>query len=188
MTTSTTTISDFGPLNNIVTPEFDKKIQMMDADDELLPVAEYIKTKTDHNSYIDPLRIKFLYTRKAKKEGGRYILGGLTLRDEMERMVNKDYDYIVSVYYPVWKDLDIENRIIQLDKIICGIDVSNEEKPGKNQKDSREHVRNLKHYGIKKVIDSTEMVHLAIATAVEKQKEEDKKIKITTKKTVCISA
>ena len=174
---TSTTILDFGPLNKLTTPVLDKNTNSMDADDELRKIAEYIRDRTTHNSLIKPERIKFIYVKKPKKEAGRFIIGELIMRGDYEKMINDDFDYIVPVYYPVWKDLDIENKIIQLDKVLCGIDMGGDgedEKLGKNQKDTREYSVNMNHFGIEKVIHSSETVHLAMVSAVEKQKELDK--------------
>jgi hypothetical protein len=74
-----------------------------DADEELKEIASYIKDTTNHNSEIEPSRIKFLYdTKKPSKEGGRFVLTSLTKRSDIDKMVNDEYDYILTVFYDVW--------------------------------------------------------------------------------------
>jgi hypothetical protein len=149
----------------------------MDADDELSPIAKHIKDTTVHNADIETNRIKFLYcTKNPKKEGGRFILASLIKRSEIEKMVNDDYDYIVTVFYDVWKDLDEKNKIIQLDKALCGIDMGTLEKPSLSKKtpDTREYNDNLRFYGAEKVLDSSEMIDLACQRVLEERKEKKK--------------
>jgi len=155
----------------------------MDADDELLPIAQQIKNTTVHNADIVTNRIKFLYsTLNPKREGGRYVLSSLTKRSDVDKMVNDDYDYIITVYYDVWKDLDETNKIIQLDKALCGIDMGTLEKPTlkKTTPDTREYNDNLRCYGAETVLDSSEMVDLACQRISEEKKErkrEEREIK-----------
>jgi len=146
----------------------------MDADEELSPIARHIKNNTVHNADIETNRIKFLYsTMNPKKEGGRYVLSSLTKRSDIDKMVNDDYDYIITVYYDVWKDLDEANKIIQLDKALCGIDMGTLDKPAlkKATPDTREYNDNLRHYGAETVLDSSEMVDLACQRISEEKKE-----------------
>jgi hypothetical protein len=146
----------------------------MDADDELSPIAKHIKSTTVHNADIETSRIKFLYsTLSPKREGGRYVLSSLTKRSDIDKMVNDEYDYIITVYYDVWKDLDRSNKIIQLDKALCGIDMGTLEKPTlkKSTPDTREYNDNLRHYGAEIVLDSSEMVDLACQRISEEKKE-----------------
>ena len=146
----------------------------MDADDELSPIAKHIKSTTVHNADIETSRIKFLYsTLNPKREGGRYVLSSLTKRSDIDKMVNDEYDYIITVYYDVWKDLDRSNKIIQLDKALCGIDMGTLEKPTlkKSTPDTREYNDNLRHYGAETVLDSSEMVDLACQRISEEKKE-----------------
>ncbi len=159
----------------------------MDADEELSKIAKHIKTSTVHNDSIETNRIKFLYsTMNPKKEGGRYVLSALTKRSDIDKMVNDDYDYIITVFYDVWKDLDVDNKIIQLDKVLCGIDMGTIDKPALKKKpsDTREYNDNLRHYGPEKVLNSSEMVDLACQRIFEEKKEkkreerEMKKMKI----------
>tara|TARA_B100000963_G_scaffold114749_1_gene99946 strand:- start:941 stop:1516 length:576 start_codon:yes stop_codon:yes gene_type:complete len=159
----------------------------MDADEELSKIAKHIKTSTVHNDSIETNRIKFLYsTMNPKKEGGRYVLSALTKRSDIDKMVNDDYDYIITVFYDVWKDLDVDNKIIQLDKVLCGIDMGTIDKPALKKKpsDTREYNDNLRYYGPEKVLNSSEMVDLACQRIFEEKKEkkreerEMKKMKI----------
>lgn len=146
----------------------------MDADEELSPIARHIKNNTVHNADIETNRIKFLYsTMNPKKEGGRYVLSSLTKRSDIDKMVNDDYDYIITVYYDVWKDLDEANKIIQLDKALCGIDMGTLDKPAlkKTTPDTREYNDNLRYYGAETVLDSSEMVDLACQRIFEEKKE-----------------
>lgn len=149
----------------------------MDADDELRIIANHIRNATIHNSDIEPNRIKFLYcTKNPKKEGGRFVLGTLIKRTDMDKMVNDDYDYIITVYYDVWKDLDNANKILQLDKTLCGIDMGTLDKPqvGKKSTDTREFNDNLRHYGAETVLNSSEMIDLACQRIAEEKKEAKK--------------
>lgn len=152
----------------------------MDADDELKGIAEHIKKSTHHNSDIETERIKFLYcTLNPKKEGGRFVLTSLTKRSDIDKMVNDDYDYIITLFYDVWKDLDDKNKILQLDRALCGIDMGTLEKPSLKKKspDTREFNDNLRHYGAEKVLDSSEMVDLACQRIIDERKERKKEEK-----------
>ena len=188
MTTSTTTFANsaFAELDYLKTPEFPIENfgnwEFQDADDELRVIAEFIKEKTSHNSEIDPERIKFLYTTKAKKDAGRYIAGYLIARSNMDKMVNDDYDYFLVVFHPAWKSLDSKQKTIQLDKILCGIEIASGKDPSevvfkKKQTDSREYTENMRHFGAEEVLKSSEIVDMACAQAIEKAKEDAKKIK-----------
>jgi len=174
-------------LKEVVTPEiqvtvvekehlFNGVSRLMDADEELAAIATYVRDNTGHNSDIEPERIKYLYGVKPLKDGGRYVSGVLKLRAEQEKMINDDYDYILAVYYKIWKSLDIENKIIQLDKILCGVD-GTEDSAKKNQVDSKEYLDNMKHFGPEKVLNSSEAVDLGVTGIVEKEKEEKKNAK-----------
>jgi hypothetical protein len=157
----------------------------MDADDELKPIARHIKMNTVHNDNIEPSRIKFLYsTKNPKKEGGRYVLGTLIKRAEVEKMVNDDYDYIVSVFYDVWRDLDESNKVMQLDKVLCGIDMGTLDRPmlSKKTPDTREYNNNLRCYGAENVLDSSEMVDLACHRVIEERKQRKKEERLANKK------
>lgn len=176
---------NFMMLENVVTPEavveirakdvvFTGSGKYLDADDELRQIADYIKMNTKHNSDIKPERIKYLYTTNAKKDGGRYVLGSLSLRSDVEKIINDDYDYILSVHYKSWKELDMKNKVIQLDKILCGINIDEDDNVKKQAVDSKEFINNLRHYGPKVVLDSSEIVDIAVSRIVEEEKEERK--------------
>ena len=160
--------------DNLNLPEYGDFEGFEDADDDLRPVAEFLKKKSIHNEYIEPRRIKFFFTNKPKKDGGRYSPGTLMVRSEIERRVDDRYDFIAIIYYPVFKMLDNEDKIIQLDKVLCGIDLGTMEKPAikKQQPDSKEFIGNLNFFGRDKVHDSSETVHLAIESIVQSEKEE----------------
>ncbi len=173
--------SAFAELDKIKTPQIDGEWNYQDADDELRQIATFIASKTSHESEIEPSRIRFFYTNKVKKDGGRFIIGTLSVRDELERVNNDEFDYFLCVYYPVWKDLDSKNKVIQLDKILCGVDLA----PGKDQAevvvkkkgtDVREYKENMDHFGELEVMKSSEIVDLAVVRIMEKAAE-DKKIK-----------
>lgn len=176
---------NFSALQNITTPEILVEIQkkgsifaggdeFLEAEDELLPIANWIKSNTSHNSEINPSRIKFLYTTEVKKDGGRYVLGTLSLRPKTEKKVNDDFDYILLVHYKTWKELDIENKVIQLDKILCGVDVDFDNKTKKQSVDCKEYMHNLKHYGEIKVLNSSEIVDMATERILDEEKVERK--------------
>ena len=179
---------NFLALNGVVTPEIGIEVRKkdtvfadgskyIDADDELRPIADWIKSNADHNADIKPDRIKYLYSTNVKKDGGRYVLGTLSLRSEVEKMVNDDYDYILSVHYKAWKELDIENKVIQLDKVLCGVNIDLENKTKKLSVDSKEYISNLRHYGPEKVLNSSETVDMTIERIVDEEKEERKEVK-----------
>jgi hypothetical protein len=176
---------NYSALQNVVTPEIAIEIRekdtvfaggakFMDADDELLQITNWIRLNANHNSEIKPERIKYLYTTTIKKDGGRYALGTLSLRSEVEKMVNDDFDYILSVHYKSWKELDIENKVIQLDKILCGVDIDIDNKTKKMSVDSKEYISNLRHYGPEKVLNSSEIVDMSIDRIIGQEKEERK--------------
>jgi hypothetical protein len=152
-------------------------MQYFDADDELVPMAKKISSQTPHNMEIKVERIKFLYTQKVKKEGGVYVIGQLSLRSEVERAVHDDYDYVITLYHPVWKNLDIKSKFMQLDKILCGIKIDVNKKTGeemvkKTAYDCREYMANLNYWGADKVLKNTEIVHLAIQQYLETKGED----------------
>lgn len=171
----------FAELDKFKTPNFNGAApwNYHDADDELTPIAKFIATKFNTDSEIDPSRIKFFYTTKVKKDGGKFIIGTLSAIDELQRMINDQYDYILCIYYPVWKDLDSKNKAIQLDKILCGVDLA----PGKDAAevvvkkkptDSREYTENMKHFGEIEVLKSSEIVNLAVERILEEEAEQKK--------------
>ena len=148
--------------------------KFMDADDELLQIAKYIKTNTPHHSTVNPERIKYLYTTFAKKDGGKFIPGSLILRSEMEKVVNNDYDYIILVHYKGWKELSIEHKVIQLDKILCGISVSDDNVTKKVAADSKEYSCSMRHFGSDVVHKSAEIADMAIDRILSEEKEQKK--------------
>ena len=65
--------------------------------------------------------------------------------------------------------------MIQLDKLLCGISIGDEDRPAKKvSADTREFTNNINHFGAEKVINSSEAVHLATQSYMEKKKEMDK--------------
>lgn len=152
----------------------------MDADDEMLAIAQYIVKHNQHNEYVLPERIKFLYSPKPKKDGGRYSLFDLIKRSEIEKMVNDDFDFILTIFYDVWAKLEPEQKIIQLDKALCGIDMGDGEEVEKLKKkapDSKEYVSNMYFYGAEKVMRISEVIDLSCASAMEERKEKEKNAK-----------
>lgn len=148
----------------------------MDADDEMLMIARQIVKENQHNEYVLPERIKYLYSPKPKKDGGRYSLFDLIKRSEIEKMVNDDFDFILTIFYDVWAKLDPEQKVIQLDKALCGIDMGEgeTEKVKKKAPDSKEYVSNMLFYGAEKVMQISEIVDLSCATAMDERKEKEK--------------
>jgi len=184
---------NFSALENVQTPEIVVEVRekdvvfaggskYLDADDELLEIANWIKMNAPHNSDIKPERIKYLYTTLVKKDGGRFVLGTLSLRSEVEKMVNDDYDYILFVHYKTWKELDIQHKVIQLDKILCGVDIDIDNKTKKMSVDSKEYTSNLRHYGPETVLNSSEIVDMAVERITEEEKTERKAVKETNKR------
>lgn len=159
---------------DIQNPEFG----FVDADEELQAIANFIKNKIPYQSEIEIERIKFLYCDKPKKDAGKYVAGYLIPRSEMERAVNDNYDYIVCLYYHAWKGLDAKQKVIQLDKILCGIHIEfgmDERKVVKKQQaDLKEFEKCVRHFGADEVMKSSEIIDLAVASAREKQKEDIK--------------
>lgn len=172
--------TDF-PLVNIdpVTPDMLESIDYMDADDELGPMAERIRDNTPHNDALKVDRIKFLYSNKAKKEGGKYSIGELIVRNEKERAVYDAYDYVLIVYYPTWKELDKTNKFIQLDRLLCGVEIETNkagvEMVKKSPFNCREYMNNMHFWGPDAVLKSSEIVHLAAERYIENAKEKSKK-------------
>jgi hypothetical protein len=148
----------------------------IDGDEELKDIANYIVQKVpSKQERIDVERIKFLYTSKPKKEGGRYVAGYLISRSDIERIVDDRYDYIVCVYYHAWKNFDVKTKVIQLDKIMCGInieiDIEQNRIIKRNQADIREFQESINYFGAKEVITSSEIVDLAVDSAIEEVKQ-----------------
>ena len=161
------------------TPTFVEIGEFEDADEELLPIAKYIMQTTVHNADIIPDRIKFLYTNKPKKDGGRFIITSLSLRSPIEKMISDDYDFIITVFYEVWKDLQGEQKVILLDKALCGIDMGSMDSPKikKKSPDSKEYIDNMNHFTPRKVMEVSEMVHLTCQRIMEEKAEEKQKNK-----------
>lgn len=145
-----------------------------DADEEMLQIAKYIKKYNEHNSYVEPEKIKFLYSAKPKKDGARYVLFELTKRSDMEKMIDINYDFILTVFYDVWKEITPEEKIIQLDKALCGIEIVDETKSKKKAPDSKEYVANMHMYGPDKVMELSEKIDISCISAIEIRKEKKK--------------
>lgn len=162
--------SAFAELEKLNTPNLDSlqpDWEYFDADDELEEFTTYLAKHTGHHDDLEPSRIKYYYTTKIQKDGGRFVIGSLAARSTVERMLNDKYDYMLFIYYPVWKNLDSKNKAIQLDKLLCGVDV----KPAKDMAeiiakkkptDSREYLDNMAHFGNDDVIKSSEIVSMAV--------------------------
>lgn len=149
----------------------------MDADDEMLEIADYIRKHNQHNEYIEPSRIKFLYAPKPKKDGSRYILFDLHKRSDMDKMINNQFDFILTIFYDVWAILSGEQKIIQLDKALCGVDMNVNEEEAKSKKkapDSKEYVANMLMYGPKTVMEISTLVDMKCISAIEQRKEDAK--------------
>ena len=159
-----------------LTPKIQDFTGFVDADDELQEIASYVKKTTTHNEYVEPSKIKFLYSSKPKKEGGRYVISDLIKRSDMEKMIDDTYDFILTVFYDVWKDLDGEQKVILLDKAMCGIEmgISEEQKIGKKSPDSREYISNMMFYGPDTVLKISEIVDLTCHRVIEEKKERAK--------------
>lgn len=165
------------------TPTFAEMREFEDADDEMKDIASYIKKTASHNSDIEPARVKFLYTNKPKKDGGRYTLFDLIKRSNMEKMIADEYDFIMTIFYDVWKDITPEQKIISLDKALCAIDMGDMEnqKIGKKAPDSKEFTSNMKCYGSEKVMETSEIIDMACQRIIDTKKEEQKEIKARNK-------
>lgn len=145
----------------------------LDADEEMQMIAEYIKKHNQHNEYIEPARIKFLYAPKPKKDGGKFVLTEVFKRSEMEKCCNDQYDFIVTAFYDVWIKMGSEEKVILLDKALCGIEVV-EDKTKKKAPDSKEYLANLYFYGADKVMKISELVDMSCSSALEQRKENAK--------------
>lgn len=172
--------SKLAELNNVVTPEIYSLEQgstlYEDADDELRLIANFIKKTTMHNEQIEPERIKFVYSAKPKKDGGRFAIGALTTRSPLEKIVNDSFDFVVLVYYKMWKELDIKHKVIQLDKVLSGVDMGTLLYPKlkKRQTDSREYIDCMTFYGPEEVMNSSNIVHTRTESILEEEKEDKK--------------
>lgn len=157
----------------------DLEFGYLPADAELREIANYICGKiASKKDRVDVKRIKFLYTSKPKKEAGRNVAGYLISRSDIERIVDDRYDYVICVYYHAWKDFDAKTKVIQLDKIMCGIevevDMDQKRNVKKNQANIREFQENINYFGANEVITSSEIVDLAVASAMDTVKHEKK--------------
>lgn len=97
------------------------------------------------------------------------------VRSEKERAIYDAYDYVVIVYYPIWKELDNKNKFIQLDKLLCGVEIETKKSGAEVLKkaayDCREYTDNMHFWGADNVLKSSEAVHLAVTRYIESQKE-----------------
>ncbi len=168
--------SNLHEIEHLITPDIAVgEWSYIDTDDELQLMAEFIKKYSMHHESIDVNRIKFIYTKKHKKISGRFIIGDIILRSEMEKIVNDDYDYIICVDYAAWKELDSKNKVMQLDKLLCGIDAGDSLK--KKAADSREYIDNLQFFGADNALNSSYIVDLCISRIVDKEKDDKKQSK-----------
>ena len=166
-----------------LTPGINDLNSFMDADEEMSVIADYIKKHNQHNEYIEVKRIKFLYSPKPKKDGSRYNIFDLFKRTEMDKMINDQYDFILTVFYDVWSQITPEQKIITLDKALCGIDLSSsndlaEAKPKKKSPDSKEYTANMHMYGAEKVLNISETIDIKCQSAIEDRKEKEKNKKV----------
>lgn len=175
-------------LNSIknLTPVIQDLETYYDADEEMKFIADYIVKHNQHNEYVKTDRIKFLYSPRPKKEGSRYTLFELIKRSEIEKMINEEFDFILTVFYDVWSKLEPSQKVIQLDKALCGIDMGNgeTEKVKKKSPDSKEYVSNMLFYGADTVMRISEIVDMSCETAMEERKEKEKALKKANKKVV----
>lgn len=162
------------------TPHIDetelKNKKYIDADDELFSISEYLVDNYSHNDEVDVRRIKFFYSDKPFKDGDRFEIGKVVKRSDIEKMVNENFDFIVLVYYKAWKELDEKNKLIQMDRILSSIEPETVEntKPSIKKEDVKEHKKTLNAFGAKEVIESSEMVDLAIYRIKQEEKEKKK--------------
>jgi len=180
-TESTQSFSDmvFSKLDNTaITPDIPYEVPYMDADDEMHAISAFIKRRCAHNQDIEISRIKFLYSNKPKKDGGKFVAGYIIARSEIEQVVDDRYDYVICVFAPVWAGLDSKHKVIQLDKLLCGVnvevDLQQQRKVKKNQTDVREFLNNVNYFGANEVMQSSEIVDLATVQAMEAIKEAKK--------------
>ena len=145
----------------------------IDANDELKPIADYIKMNARHNEDIDVSKIQFLYTTESKKDG-KYVVGQLSTRSALEKTLSDNIDFFLTVNYSLWAELDIEHKIIQLDKLLCGISITVDNKSKKKTVDSKEFLNNLYCYGAEKVLRSSEAVDIAMTRILDEEKEQKK--------------
>jgi len=166
-----------------LTPKLPEFKGYFDADDELKPIADKIRVSSKYLTDLDTSRIKFFYSNKPKKQGGNYAIFNLLLRNEVERSIEGAYDYVITVYYNVWKELNPLQKVIALDKALCGIDYGNGEeiKLGKAAPDCSEFRSNMKQYGAQEVMNTSELISMTCARIIEEMKEA-KKAKAAAKK------
>ena len=169
--------------DDTLTPDMASDIEFMDADEELREIASFISEHSPYNEEVEVGKIKFLYTTNFKKEGGRHAVGSLIVRSAMEKAIDDRYDYIICLIHPIWKNLDTVTKTIQLDKLMCGINVSYKndgtKKFSKATQNSREYLDNLRFFGADKVIDSSDLVHQTGTQIEDQMKDEKKKTKET---------
>ena len=169
--------------DDTLTPDMASDIEFMDADEELREIAKFISEHSPYNEEVEVNKIKFLYTTNFKKEGGRHSVGSLIVRSAMEKAIDDRYDYIICLIHPIWKNLDTVTKTIQLDKLMCGINVSYKndgtKKFSKATQNSREYLDNLRFFGADKVIDSSDLVHQTGTQIEDQMKDEKKKAKET---------
>ena len=157
--------------------EFNEKF--IDADDELKAITQKLIVSSKYLSDVNPDRIKFFYTNKPKKKGDTYEIFNLMLRNELEKTIEESYDYILTVYHAVWEQLDPIQKVISLDKALCGIDFGSGEeiKLGKASPDCSEFKNNMKEYGATKVMDTSEIITLTCRRIADEIKEAAKQAK-----------
>jgi REP element-mobilizing transposase RayT len=169
---------DFNLSLEVNTPNMPDGAHYIDADVELMPMAKRISEQTPHNMEIEADRIKYLYSNKPKKDGSSYVIGQLLVRNEVERAITEDYDYALIIFHPVWKNLNEEQKFIQLDKLLCGVKIDvnkkGEKTIKKNPFDCKEYMNNMAFWGAEKVMRTTEIVQLAIEQYIESKKEDSK--------------
>ena len=155
------------------TPKIQDFKGYVDADDELLMMAKKLIVSSKYLSDVQPDRIKFFYSSKPKKRGGNYEIFNLLLRNEIEKSIEESYDYILTVYYQAWKDLTPIQKVISLDKALCGIDFGKGEevKLGKASPDCSEFKTNMKQYGATEVMDTSEVLHLICEKIIQDTKD-----------------
>ncbi len=155
----------------------------LDADDEIKPIAEEIRKYSNYLNDLEIGRIKFLYSSKPKKNGEMYDIFNLFMRNEIDKTIDDSYDFVLTIYHEVWKQLDPERKVIALDKALCGIDYGTIENPKMKKKspDVFEYKTNMNHYGAQNVMNTSEAISLACERIIE-QKKEEKKAKAEAKK------
>lgn len=156
------------------TPELPEFKGYFEADEELRPIAQEIKKSSSYLNELEIGRIKFLYSSKPKKNGENYEIFNLFLRNEIDKTIDDSFDFVLTVYYDVWKQLDPERKVISLDKALCGIDYGTLESPKTKKKspDCVEFKSNMRQYGAQNVINTSEIISLSCHTIIENKKEE----------------